>query len=307
MLRKLLQMLKVAPADNKAQAILHLSSASIRFLILPSKHNLSASTIDTITIENNNWQQALTRVLDLLPTYCLLHIALSPDRYQIIQLDKPAVNPDEMLQALPWLVKDLVEIPADDMVVDYLELPEVNAQNPKINVVVSRLSTLKALVEHIDSHGKVISTIQPEEWLLAGQLIESNQSTMLVMHQPGQDLLIQIVRKGVIYFSRRARGFNRLSDITADELQYDVINNLLLELQRSMDYFESQLKQPPVRDIYLVVNQAAVMVEQLKTNGYSRTEPLQFSPLPDNVNKAELTSYWAVLAILPQILAEVSS
>lgn len=121
---------------------------------------------------------------------------------------------------------------------------------------------------------------------------------MLVMHQPGQDLLIQIVRKGVIYFSRRARGFNRLSDITADELQYDVINNLLLELQRSMDYFESQLKQPKQEqdlqdkmDVVTLYQQAlqqrkptASLVEQFDR---AKTEFVQLQKLQTFINNRQ--------------------
>ncbi|WNO59908.1 hypothetical protein [Rheinheimera sp. MMS21-TC3] len=263
MLTKIIKRFSFAATKQTAQAIIHISDAMIRYLTLPAGNNIAGLTLDTVTVENNQWQSALNSVLEVLPKKCQLHIVLSPDSYQIIQLDKPALPDDEMLQALPWLVKDLVEIAPEEMVVDYLELPEIIAQPKKINVVISRLSNLRELVQLIERQNKTLSSIKPEEWVLAGQLEQSAQPTMLVMHQPGQELLIQIVRAGTVYFSRRARGFNRLSEISAAELRNELLDTLLLELQRSMDYFESQLKQPPVRDIRLVVNQANTMIELL--------------------------------------------
>lgn len=304
MLTKIINRLNFAATKQTAQAIIHLSQAMIRLLILPAGNNISAIVLDTVSVENNQWQDALALVLDKLPKQCQLHLVLSPDNYQIIQLDKPVIADNEMLQALPWLVKDLVEIAPEEMVVDYLELPEIIAQPKKINVVISRLANLKAIVQLIEQQHKTIISIKPEEWLLAGQLEQSAQPTMLVVHQPGEELLIQIVRAGIVYFSRRARGFNRLSEISAAELRNELLDNLLLELQRSMDYFESQLKQPPVRDIRLVVNQANTMIELLQSNGYSRTDVLEFKPLPDNLHATDVTPYWAVLALLPQILTE---
>lgn len=263
MLTKIIKRFSFAATKQTAQAIIHISDAMIRYLTLPAGNNIAGLTLDTVTVENNQWQSALNSVLEVLPKKCQLHIVLSPDSYQIIQLDKPALPDDEMLQALPWLVKDLVEIAPEEMVVDYLELPEIIAQPKKINVVISRLSNLRELVQLIERQNKTLSSIKPEEWVLAGQLEQSAQPTMLVMHQPGQELLIQIVRAGTVYFSRRARGFNRLSEISAAELRNELLDTLLLELQRSMDYFESQLKQPPVRDIRLVVNQGNTMIELL--------------------------------------------
>lgn len=307
MLTKIIKRFNFVANKHAGQAIIHISPGMIRLLNLANDNAATGLTLVSISIENNQWQAALLTALNKLPKNCQLHLILAPDRYQIIQIDKPSLADNEMLQALPWLVKDLVEIPVDDMVVDYLELPAVTSQSNKINVVVCRLSYLKSVVELLHQHKKTVVTIQPEEWLLAGHSLQSSHSTMLVMHQPNQELLIQIVREGAVYFSRRARGFNRLSAASAAELGMDMLDNLLLELQRSMDYFESQLKQPPVRDIRLIIdNHADMLVELLKTNGYGRTEVLQFNQTPENMSNAELTPYWAVLALVPQIIAGAS-
>jgi MSHA biogenesis protein MshI len=62
-----------------------------------------------------------------------------------------------------------------------------------------------------------------------------------------------IVKQGKLYFHRRLRGFSQIAQKTEDELTLTVIDSLALEIQRSSDYFERQLKQAPIRDIKVLL------------------------------------------------------
>ena len=46
-------------------------------------------------------------------------------------------------------------------------------------------------------------------------------------------------------------GFSRLSDMSLEDLAHGMLDSFSLEVQRSIDFFESQLKQPPLKSILI--------------------------------------------------------
>lgn len=293
MLRKIIRHLGTTSESSEFTTVIHLAPLSIRLLVLREgvlKQN------QTFSSNADNWQENLRTAVRSAPAASKLHLVLCTEYYQLVQLDKPALAADELLQALPWQVKELVTVLPEDMVLDYIDLPGSTMQQAKINVVVVSLKWLQQLVKVVDACGAVISSIAPEEWLLRKLLPVSEQATMLVVHQPEHEVLIQIVRDGLLYFSRRTRGFSRIHLSSESELREGTLDRLLLELQRSMDYFESQLKQPPVRDIRLLMEQTELMCELFRQNGFNRTEPLILQQGQPAANSDEILHSWPLLA-----------
>ena len=306
MLTNIIKRLTKPTSSRQQHVVIHLATDAIRLAVYTASSQKNEPHLQSVNFSNGRWQEALTSLLADLPKQSHLHLILAADRYQLVQLDKPDLQSPEMLQALPWLVKDLVTVPPEDMVVDYIELPVVATQPAKISVVVAAKSQLSAIVNMIDAQNMSLLTIQPEEWLLPSLLTSASQAAMLVVHQPDQELLIQIVKDGILHFSRRARGFNQLHLCSAAQLRNEVIEPLLLELQRSMDYFESQLKQPPVRDIRLVVAHSVLMCELFAENGFNRTEPLVFKLAPAKLTSEAIPQYSALLGMLQRVTAEAA-
>jgi MSHA biogenesis protein MshI len=274
--------------------------------LLEVKHD-SIIRNSTLDYSADNWQQPLQQLLSNTPSRSRLHLVLAPEFYQVVQLDKPALSEAELLQALPWQVKDLVTIPPEDMLADYIDLPGYAPAQAKINVVVARLSWLKQLVQLVQLQGMQLQSVQPEEWLAQRLLPKTSHATMLVIQQPEQEVLIQIVCDGLLYFSRRTRGFSRMQLNAEPQMQSDMLDRLQLELQRSMDYFESQLKQPPVRDIRLLMPGAELMRAQLQHNGFSRVELLQPAAGGAELTAVQLLSYWPALAALQLNAQEIAA
>ena len=294
MLEKTLSYLRRHHNNTQHQHAVYFTAGSVSLLQL-SAGKISQCT--TISYQAELWQPALRAVLAKVVTGSHLHLILAPEFYQLVQLDKPALNDVELLQALPWQVKDLVTIPAEDMIADYIDLPGYNAQQAKINVVVGRQSWLRQLVHCVSQADKQVSSIQPEEWLAHHLIPASRQPCMLIIHQPEQEVLLQIVHDGQLYFSRRTRGLSKLHLLRVDDLQGDMLERLLLELQRSMDYFESQLKQPPVRDIRVLTEDATLMCKLLSDNGFTRSEPL-IVPIDPGAYADQFLACWPAIAAL---------
>jgi MSHA biogenesis protein MshI len=302
MLTKLLTQLNITKKSSDVFAGVHLSANSLKVVVV-SRQPATETRVEQMFQEqfssSAQLSAAFKAVAAKLPPGCHCTLVIPPERYMVLQIDKPAVPDEEISLALPWTIKDFVTLPDDDMVLDYLDLPLQNQLlGVKVNVVVSSKSWLADIVALFTQNKLHLVGIQPEEWLARNLLTAKNQALMLVSHQSGQDLAVQIVQQGHLCFSRRLRGFNRLDQYSLDELQQGVFDNLLLELQRSIDYFEGQLKQAPVKEIALLLvnsNQSGV-VQLFVQNGFSQVFALSAKDAGVQMSAEQFNLYWLALA-----------
>ena len=139
-----------------------------------------------------------------------------------------------------------------------------------------------------------LRNIQPEEWLPRNLIPQQSAAVMLLVHQPGQELSLQIVKQGMVYFSRKLRGFSRIDQYEMSELRQGMLDNLLLEVQRSLDYFEGQLRQAPVKEILFQIATAELpaIVRYFTENGFVQVRQLELSALMPKLTLAEQQEYW---------------
>ena len=196
------------------------------------------------------------------------NIVLSAKQNQLVQVDKPKVPAEEINAAIKWQIKDLVSISPDDMIVDYYDGPAMGAGLEKINVVCAAKSELLPLVEKIHREHRQIKTITVEEFAFASLCPIEDDARLLVCQQPNEEVLLIIVKNGELYFQRRLRGMATIATKSEDELSMGVVDSLSLEIQRSTDYFERQLKQAPIRSIEVLVPMAneAFLARKLAEN-----------------------------------------
>ena len=174
-------------------------------------------------------------------------IVLMQGLYQLVQVEKPAVEEHELADALVWTVKDLVSIPAEQLQLDYLDIPAATAAG-RINVTVADKRKLKPWLELLLKHNLTPQLISMEELALV-ESTHSQQFPVLLLSQHSQhELLLLIAYQQQLFVSRRVRGFNAIDSLLSNSLMLD---SLILETQRAMDYFESGMRQPPVKQIWL--------------------------------------------------------
>lgn len=181
-----------------------------------------------------------------------LQITLSSPYYQLLLVDKPNVEPDEMNQALLWSIKDMISQPVADVHIDYFESPQLNST--KLNVVIVDRKKTAAMVLAAKDHEVQVIGITIEEMAMTNLFLKDQQAKLVISHLSGKEILLTVVKQGDLYMQRRVRGFNQIDSVSAEELSLGMADNLSLELQRSMDYFESQLRQAPVSSIELLIN-----------------------------------------------------
>jgi MSHA biogenesis protein MshI len=196
------------------------------------------------------------------------YLVLSNAHSQIVQVEKPSVPDAEMHAALKWQIKDLVSIAPENMVLDYFDGPTLAGGHEKINVVcVAKNDVIELITALVDDELNLVS-ITTEEFAFASLLPIQEDAVLLVCQQPNEEVNLLIVKNGQLFFSRRLRGFAQIANKSEDELSMGVIDSLSLEIQRSTDYFERQLKQAPIKaiEILIPVKTEAFLARKLAEN-----------------------------------------
>jgi len=207
------------------------------------------------------------------------NLVLNEAQSQVVQVDKPTVPDSEIISALKWQIKDLVSISPNNMVLDYYDAPVLAGGKEQINVVCAPLDELKKLVAATEQGKVKVSTITTQEFAFANLLAPQQDANLLVCQQPNEEIVLLIVKQKQIFFQRRLRGFAQIANKTAEELSFSIIDNISLEIQRSTDYFERQLKQAPIKGIkvLLPIELESIFIEKLAENS---TVPVSLLELP---------------------------
>ena len=202
----------------------------------------------------DNWQITLKNYVahnNLTNTQC--NIALSISKYQLLQLDRPAVEDAELNQALQWAVKEQLSND-DELVIDYFDTPAAAHSVKKLNVVAVSKQDVIDIRNGVLKAGLALNNIGIAELAICNLLAPSEDAIITLRQEEGGQLILNIVKHQQLFFSRRLRGYENLAIFSPEELKMGIVDNLSLEIQRSMDYFESQLRQAPVKKVYISLN-----------------------------------------------------
>ncbi|NHI00747.1 MULTISPECIES: MSHA biogenesis protein MshI [Oceanimonas] len=179
-----------------------------------------------------------------------LRLALGRQAWRQVQLDKPAMPDEELAQALPWCMRELVDEPVEQLLFDYIDLPPGPQGVARIAVYYSRRAQLQTLVDAVTPLCE-IDTLGVDELAMAN-LLNPEQRGLMLHKMPGQELTMTFIHQRQWHFSRTIRGFQALDDerMAVDQFVFD---NLLLELQRSIDYATGQLRLNPPEQWFMAL------------------------------------------------------
>jgi len=183
------------------------------------------------------------------------HVVLSSSQYKTYPVERPQVEDSEIADAVRWKVKDLLDYPIEDAVIDVYDFPTdaLRGRPEQVSVVSSRTSTIQSLVNIVEEAGLNLITIDIIDLAIrnvANRLVEDKNQTAALLYLRAGDGMIVLIKNETLYFSRHFDfSLEALNDV---EQQDNVIQHLALEVQRSFDYFDSQMAQVPPQFLYLV-------------------------------------------------------
>ncbi|MCP4187533.1 MAG: hypothetical protein GY763_08020 [Gammaproteobacteria bacterium] len=159
----------------------------------------------------------------------------------INQIEKPEVESSELLQAMTWRIKDLVSYDVDSAVVDIYPMPVSSKNNrQQLSVVSAHETVIAGYVDNIQAAGLKLIAIDIHA-LVSKNLSTVRQGdgkTQAVLSLSDSTGVLNIFRDTDLYVSRDFKiGLEQLQQASGDD--QSVYDSLLLEIQRSMDYYES--------------------------------------------------------------------
>lgn len=245
--------------SSNYRIILHWGFHQLRLLVLRhSKHGLDEVVVnDTVELSSHSIPSALKSFQSdyhkLGLKDCPVELVLGLGHYQAVSIDRPNVPDEDISASLTFQLGELVDLPPEQMVTDYYELPYQPSGQNKIVAIAANKATLKEWVDAITANDWSLQCISIVE-LQLGQLHEpSNKALMAVYPLSEQGYLAQIYHAGKLCFSRTLRGVKAIDDYSKEEIELGALEPMATELQRSMDYYESQLRQAPVKSVSLAI------------------------------------------------------
>ncbi|WP_435237022.1 hypothetical protein ACR30L_05445 [Psychromonas sp. PT13] len=179
-------------------------------------------------------------------------VVLSRDFYQTFDIEKPKVAENELLASLPFAIKDLITDSIFDVVVDYYDRPLVPQKGEMITAVCIAKHKVLQIRDMLLKHSLLIKEITIEELALA-RLLGETEEVNLLLSQQSNELILTVVKSGQLFFTHRLRGFNELLQQPFAQVEEELLDGLSLELQRVLDYINSQLRLASIAHLYIAV------------------------------------------------------
>ncbi len=176
---------------------------------------------------------------------CLTLLGLN--EYQVLPVEVLNVPQDELKTAVRWKIKDLLDYHIDDAAIDVLRIPTDKgvAPNHGMYAIATRNEVIQRYVTLFEEAGIPLSVIDIPE------MAQRNIAVML--EQPGKGLallsfdeeggLLTITCDTELYLSRHIEA--PLSQLIQEdtEQRQRYLDRIVMELQRSFDYFDRQFHE----------------------------------------------------------------
>jgi MSHA biogenesis protein MshI len=183
-----------------------------------------------------------------------------------------------MITNINTAIKDLVNYPPEDAVVNFFELPMPRASdNVPLGYIVAMSKFLVSQIEQtVGNIGLNLRFIDIPEMVLRNLAVlhPANQNGILFFHLTSKGGTILMIHKDLIYVTRKVNlGLDKfiieanktVINIPEDN---DVLDRLTLDIQRSMDYCSSLFRYSPANSILLSPTELDITLIQgyLKNN-----------------------------------------
>lgn len=222
--------------------------------------------------------------------------------YSLVQLEAPELTDDEMCEAMRWRVKDLIDFPVEDAAIDVFRLPKSRRPGAPdlVYVVVAKGGEVQHLAGILTSAGLRIEAIDIVEMAirnLASHIDRPKRPRAYLQLRP-HDTVIEIADGPNVYLSRRV--IQDLDPAADPELLNAQMENLALEVQRSLDYFESQYALGPADQLSVMAAEERLFAAFAQIASTFLTVPcVRFDiaalPAADGVDEADLSRGMAAI------------
>ena len=224
---------------------------------------IPAASIDAMTSAVGRW------VKDHQLKDSNANFVLAPNQADSFLTEAPEVEDGELKKAMRWKVKDMIDYDIDEAVIDCFAIPgqRERGRQPMAYVVTAAVDVLKAYVATVETSQLNLSSIDIPAMAqrnLAAQLQEDKSGVALLVLDAKSGLL-SLTKGGELYLSRDLEyGYSHFAqekESTSDEsglaiegmspATQSTLDQIILEVQRSIDYYERYFAHPPINSLVI--------------------------------------------------------
>ncbi len=203
---------------------------------------------------------------------------MAPGEFSLQLLEAPQVPEEEMRDAVRWKIKDSLDYDVEQAVVDVFEIPGLKEQGrmPQVYAVSAHEDRVRQCIEQVEPAGMNLRYIDIPELVqrnIAHYLPEDESGVALLCLQEQRGLLT-LTHQSVLYLAREldsgvqalasaANSAMAVNDnaMSLSALPGEALESVALEIQRSLDYYESHFGKPPIK--HLVIAPLAQPIPEL--------------------------------------------
>jgi MSHA biogenesis protein MshI len=210
-------------------------------------------------------------------------LVLPHSEYSLLQTSVPALGLSEMRAAAGWKIGELIDYPVSDAVVDVFEYPESGQRGSErmLYVVASRATQIQSHVDRLRQSELELKAIDIPELVIRNVVtyLPENEQGVVVLSLAERSGLLVVIKQSEVYLTRRLElGFDDL--LLGDPHTFD---DLVLQLQRSLDFFESRFAQAlPAKVLMFPPDKVSgELIMHVNSHLKLDVEPLILEQLPD--------------------------
>jgi MSHA biogenesis protein MshI len=183
---------------------------------------------------------------------------LSPGSYAMRLLEAPEVPANELRSAVRWGMQETIDFDVEHAVVDLFEIPggERRRGGRAIYAVAAREQAAREVVAAVVNSGLQLAALDIAELALRnlGSLHPADADGVAILALRQDAGLVTVQRNAGVYVARwidsahemLADVEEKLADELASPLGNEDVDTLVLDLQRSIDYYQHELAQRPI-------------------------------------------------------------
>ena len=177
--------------------------------------------------------------------------SLDVSDYNLLLTEAPDVSAAEMRAAIRWRIKDLVDFPIEQATIDVFTVPggEQPGRQRSVYAVAARSEAIQRRITLFKDCGIGLDIIDIPELAQRNiaALLPQDERGVAMLSLSANSGLITITRQGEIYLSRTLDiGLDDFADVSAHQ---DLFDRVVLEVQRSLDYYDSYFRMAPIREL----------------------------------------------------------
>ena len=192
----------------------------------------------------------------------------------LVMLEKPEVANNELRQAVRWRIKDSLSFDVNSAIVDVFEIPgqKERGRTPLVYVTAAEKNFLKQRINLLEEQHLEVESIDIAELVMrniAALLPEDQQGVALLkldatkgLMTLTQDASLYLARNIDVGYSSLSSGQSLLGESPneADGLAFEesmppdqqrTLDAIVLEVQRSLDYYESHFAKPAINSLVI--------------------------------------------------------